>query len=277
MTRSKYLKIYLKHKQVKNILIVTFKEWMFNLSVGIVLAATVLLLWRAFNPPLQFTAQPETVAALRMPSVAVSNLYSLSNQYNAPFGQVLALYAITNDFFASGANYTIEMETLRKEYIKGFNRLRRQYALKDIRPYFEMFDSLTSELAIFPVSTGYDYIFSDTWGQIQGTAIVYRGNTNIPIISMTDGQITQAGWDLRAGYHAVVVTQHGNKILYANLYSLHEQIVTGKMVYAGQSLGSIGTSGRGGHVHIAISPSVPFAQDFWLNPYPFLRHLEEIS
>jgi len=279
MTRSKYF----KRKHIRAIFVLWMKEWLFNTTVAIVLAVTIILTWRVFNPPIPFTAQADAVAALRMPHQAMSNLYALSQWHDVPFYQVLAIYAVANDFFPQGASPPeVELDILKKEYVTGFNKLRRQYASKDIEPYFELFRNLVSELEYFPVPGDYEYMFSDTWGKLKGTAILDRENIRgrIPVLSMTEGHILQAGWHPHSGYHVVVITSSGNRIMYAHLDKLEEGVATGRQVAAGQGLGAMGSSGealleRPVHLHIAISPQVPFAEDFWINPYPLLRHVEE--
>lgn len=278
MTRSKYF----KRKRVRTVFILWMKEWVFNAAVAIVLAATILLIWRAFNPPITFTACPTEVAALRVPPAAMSNLHSLADTHDMPFGRVLALYAVANEFFPQGGSPPVDVEMLQASYITGFNRLYRRYTSREIRPYFEMFDTISSELEHFPVPQEYEYIFSDTWGQISGTAILDQKNIRgrIPVLSMTAGTIRQAGWHPRSGYHIVVLTPSGSRILYAHLDSLGEGVEHGQQVEAGQQVGMMGNSGDvyhllPVHLHIGISPQVTFAEDFWVNPYPFLRLLDE--
>ena len=277
-TRSKYF----KRRHIRNIFTLWIKEWLFNTTVAIVLAATILLVWRVFNPHASFIAQTADIAALKVPPQAISNLYYLAKWYDLPFDQVFAMYVVANDFFFKGTPDVVDIDTLKREYVAGFNRLRRRYAARDIRPYFKMFSNLINELEYFPVPQGYEYMFSDTWGHIKGTAILDRKNIRgrIPVLSMSEGEIKQAGWHINTGYHVVIITKNGSRILYAHLDSLEENIIPGGQVAARQKLGAMGSSGGGEvsrpvHLHIAISPLVSFAQDFWINPYPFLRHMEE--
>lgn len=280
MTRSKYLKRQFKLKTFKKILLLWMKEWLFNTTVAVVLAVTVLLIWRAFNPPAPFSAEGEAVAAMRVPAQAMSNLFSLAEWFDLPFDQLLAMYAVANDFFPHGSAPAVELDILKDRYVAGFRRLRRQYSARDIRPYFEMFNNLIAELELFPLPPGYGYMFSDTWDRASfGTNILDQENIRgrIPVLSMTEGNIRQAGWHYNLGYHVIVETQRGSRILYAQLDSINEGITAGHPVYPGQNLGTMGSSGERipVNLHIAISPKVAFAEDFWINPYPFLRHMEE--
>ena len=268
----------IKRKYIRTIIIEWLKEWLFNATVLIVLLATVLLIWRAFNPFIPFSVQAETVAAFRVPSQAMSNLHSLSQWYDMPFEHLLALYAVSNDFFPQGSFPAVDIDVLKSRYVTGFRQLRRQYAARDIQPYFELFKSLLLELEHFPVPWEYEYMFSDTWDRRQGTDIIDRANIrgHIPVLSMTAGQIHRAGWHSKWGYHVVVVTENASRILYAHLDSLNDSLSIAGHVHAGQNLGRMGNSGEAEavHLHIGISPRVSFAENFWINPYPFLRHLE---
>ena len=260
----------------KRIIILWIKECFFNASVGVVLITAVLLIWRLFNPPAPFSADISNLAAMRAPPTAISNLYQLS--HDIPFDRVLAMYAIVNDFFPQGETFEVEPDALKRDYVVGFNRLRRQYSQGDIRPYFEMFNSLINELRFFPIPREYEYMFSDTWGEIMGTAILDQKNIpgRIPVLSMTEGRIHQAKWRPGLGYHVLIITSSGTRVLYAHLDVLDEETTLDGQVEAGQKLGAMGKSGNltNVHLHIGISPQVPFANDFWINPYPFLRHME---
>ena len=259
------------------------KECFFNLTMAILLAAAILLIWRVFNPPATFVAEPTTVAAMRMPASAMSNLFYLSRSYNAPFAQVLTMYAVANDFFPPGPEISaVEINVLHQDYISGFNRLRRQYSSRDVRPYFELFTNIINEIEYFPVQEGYKYSFSDIWDNRQGTAILDLANTrgNVPVLSMTGGHISHAAWHRLLGYHIMIVTESGTRILYAHLDGLSRDFISGTEILPGSKLGTMGNSGelakgKPVHLHVGISPAVTFADNFWINPYPFLRFLEE--
>jgi len=266
-----------------------FAKLIFNITVAVILVAIFLLIWRAFNPLRPFDPRAEAVAAMRVPPQAMSNLYLLAQWYDLPFGQLLAMYAISNDFFSQN-DPAIEMDALRKSYVSGFNRLRRQYVAGDILPYFQLFENLTAELERFPIPQEYSYIFSDTWCQTsqRGTNILDKENIRgrIPVLSMTAGGVARAGWHNSWGYHVVTVTESGSRILYAHLDKLQEGLSAGQRVQPGQKIGSMGSSGEGAqrvNLHIGISPAIDkevfsYISDgggFWINPYPFLRHMEE--
>ena len=266
---------YIKLRRKSRLFVIWIQEWMFNTAVMFMLVVSLLLIWRALGGgPSPFKADIDTLAAFRVPQQAMSNLYTLSNRYELPFSEVLAIYGVANDFFPQYWSPRVEIGTLKDSYITGFKHLRRQYSAKDIRPYFKLIDNLLSELEYFPIPLGYDYIYSDTWPS--GTMFIDRENTGgrqgrIPVLSISEGQITQTGWSPQRGYYVVVSTESGTRILYASLHSLATSVEQGKNTIPGQALGLMGR-----HLHIGISPQTSLTNsDFWINPYPFLRHLEE--
>jgi murein DD-endopeptidase MepM/ murein hydrolase activator NlpD len=160
-----------------------------------------------------------------------------------------------------------------------------------------MFENLFGEIEVFPIPTGWyedepSVMFGDSWGvehnfqgnrMHMGTAIIDRENIRgrVPVVSMTQGTVREAGWDNQLGYAVGVVTESGTFYLYAHLDSLAPGLAVGQAVTAGQLLGQMGNSGgRGGrsfpvHLHVAISPEVSFTRgNFWINPYPLLRYIE---
>lgn len=277
MTRSQFF----KHRHIKAIFMIWIKEWLFNTAVAVVLTVLIVLMWQVFNSPAPFSPSLDDVAALRVPPQAMRNLHMLSQWHDASFEAVFALYAVNNSFFPKNESPVIELETLNAKYIAGFNRLHRQYTARDTRPYLELIQRMIRELEYFPVPVEYSYMFSDTWDQHRGTNILDQENIRgrIPVMSMTAGYVHQSGWHPVLGYHIAVITENRSRILYAHLDNLEEKIVLEQRITAGQVLGTMGSSGAAlpVHLHIRISPSVSFAEDFWINPYPFLRHLQEVT
>ena len=272
MTRSKYI----KRKYRFLAFMASLREWSFNTAVVMVLAAICLLTWRAFNPPVRVKVTPEAVAAFRIPSQTMEQLYVLSYGYNISFAQLLTIYSIENSF----APEIVRPEALEL-YAAQFNQLQRKYHAGDIRMYYDMFRAILEEIQYFPIPAEYrgTYIYGDTWGKHRGTAIIDRENIRgrLPVVSMTNGHVFRAGWHPQHGYHVIVITGSGSRYLYAHLYSLEELALnTGNEVRAGQPLGTMGATGEASpvHLYVGISPQVPFAEDFWINPYPLLRHRE---
>jgi len=270
MTRSKYI----KRKYRFFAFVKQLREWMFNTSVLLVLLAVCLLTWRAFNLPVRINANLETVAAFRIPTQTMEQLYALSHIHDIPFSRLLTLYSLENDFSPE----VVHPDSLELYAIQ-FNQLRRKFHAGDVRMYHDMFHSVLGEIQYFPIPMEYQgtYMYSDSWGSHRGTAIVDRENIRgrLPVVSMTDGHILHAGWHVQHGYHVIIVTENGNRYLYAHLNSIDDYVNQGNAIQAGQALGTMGATGDASpvHLHIGISPNVSFAMDFWINPYPLLQHI----
>jgi len=270
MTRSKYL----KRKFRLLAFVARLREWAFNASVLLILVAVGLLTWRAFNLPVRVNAAPETVAAFRIPTQTMEQLYALSHIHDIPFSRLLTLYSLENSF-----NPEIVHPDSLELYALQFNQLGRKFHAGDVRMYHDMFSSILDEIQYFPIPAEYQgtYIYTDGWGNHRGTAIIDRENRRgrLPVISMTDGRVLLAGWHVQHGYHVIIVTENGNRYLYAHLDKIDEYIAHGNAIQAGQMLGAMGATGEATpvHLYIGISPNVSFAMDFWINPYPLLQHV----
>jgi len=107
----------------------------------------------------------------------------------------------------------------------------------------------------------------------------------LPIISMTDGKVLNCGWSELGGFYVGITTKNGTYYYYAHLDHFTPGLAEDTPVKAGQLLGYMGDTGYGKegvkgkfpvHLHLGIRPKVTFTkEEFWLNPYPFLRSLEE--
>ena len=273
------------------------KERFFKLSVFFVLALAIFGTFRLLRPGVRVRVSPDTVAAFRVPHRAIGLLEEYAVRHNISFPQLFAIFNAENDFFPEkSAVYDLSM--LEQLYVVDFYRIMRRYNTRSLAPYVAMFENLFGEMIAFPIPPGwYDdepsIMFGDSWGvehnfqgnrMHMGTAIVDRENIRgrVPIVSMTAGQVEEAGWNNQLGYFVGIITTSGTYYLYAHLDSVAQGLSPGQNIPPGHHLGYMGNTGggRGGrtfpvHVHIGISPDVDFARGrFWINPYPFLRHLE---
>jgi len=274
-----------------------FKEKLFRLSVFMVIALVIFGVWQLIRPGVRVRVSPDEVAAFRVPHRAIGMLKEYAQRHNISFPLLFAVFNAENDFFPEkSAVYDLSM--LEQMYVLDFYRINRRYNTRSLAPYVTMFENLFSEIATFPIPPDwYDdepsIMFGDSWGvehnfqgnrMHMGTAIVDRENIRgrVPIVSITAGQVEEAGWNNQLGYFVGVVTNTGTYYLYAHLDSLASGLSAGQSIPPGHHLGYMGNTGggRGGrtfpvHVHIGISPQVGFARgQFWINPYPFLRYLE---
>ena len=103
-----------------------------------------------------------------------------------------------------------------------------------------------------------------------------------PVLSMTDGVITNLGWLDKGGYRVGITSNSGTYYYYAHLDS-YANISEGSKVKAGELLGYMGDSGYGPegtkgqfavHLHVGIY-TVKDGQEISVNPYYVLQFLED--
>jgi len=273
------------------------KEFLFRVCVIATIIIFLAIAWRVVRPGVNVRVSPDTVAAFRVPHRAIGMLRDYANERDIPFPELFAVFNAENDFFPhKSATYDLSM--IESMYVSNFSRLLRRYNSRSLAPYVEMFRNLFDEIETFPIPGGWyehdaSIMFGNSWGvehnfqgnrMHMGTAVIDRENIRgrVPIVSMTSGTVTDAGFCNQLGYFVGITTRNGTYYLYAHLDSLATGLIAGQSVTAGQLLGQMGNSGGGRnsrsfqvHLHLAISPSVRFTRgQFWINPYPLLRYLE---
>ena len=102
-----------------------------------------------------------------------------------------------------------------------------------------------------------------------------------PIVSMTDGVVTNLGWLEKGGYRVGITSDSGTYYYYAHLES-YSNINEGERVKAGELLGFMGDSGYGPegttgnfavHLHVGIY-FYENGNEVSVNPYYVLKYLE---
>ena len=117
----------------------------------------------------------------------------------------------------------------------------------------------------------------------EGTDIMPSKNKRglYPVVSMTDGVVTNAGWIEKGGYRVGISADSGIYYYYAHLESF-SNIKKGDRIKAGDLLGYMGDSGYGPegttgkfdvHLHVGIYAYEDGAE-ISLNPYYVLKYLE---
>lgn len=161
-------------------------------------------------------------------------------------------------------------------------------------------DKICEELQVFPVpksttdqSLTWEYV--DSWmtertfggdRQHEGCDLMMTRDIRgiYPVVSMTDGVIENVGWLRLGGYRIGIRSPGGNYYYYAHMESYAENICEGMRVKAGEFLGFVGDSGYGGegttgqfavHLHVGIYIPDREGNDQAVNPYPYLKSLEE--
>lgn len=103
-----------------------------------------------------------------------------------------------------------------------------------------------------------------------------------PVLSMTDGEITNLGWLEKGGYRVGITSNSGIYYYYAHLDS-YAGLEKGQKVKAGMLLGYMGDSGYGPegtkgqfavHLHVGIY-SFQDGKEISVNPYYVLKSLED--
>jgi len=274
------------------------KERLFKLSVFLVISLLVFGIWQLVRPGIRVRVSPDVVAAFRVPHRSIGLLKDYAEAHNIPFAQLFAVFNAENDFFPE-KSAVYDLSVLERLYVVDFYRILRRYNMRSLAPYVAMFENLFGELETFPIPAGWyerepSIMFGDSWGvehnfqgnrMHMGTAVIDRENIRgrVPVVSMTQGHVEEAGWNNQLGYFVGITTPGGTYYLYAHLDSLAPGLAAGQHITAGHQLGYMGNTGggRGGrsfpvHLHIGISPQADFARGrFWINPYPLLRYMED--
>ena len=103
-----------------------------------------------------------------------------------------------------------------------------------------------------------------------------------PIVSMTDGTVTNKGWLEKGGYRIGITAPSGAYFYYAHLES-YSHIEVGDKIKAGDLLGFMGDSGYGKegtvgqfavHLHLGIYVYLD-GKEVSVNPYWVLRYIEK--
>lgn len=117
----------------------------------------------------------------------------------------------------------------------------------------------------------------------EGTDIMAEKNTPgyYPVVSMTDGVVTEKGWLEKGGWRIGITAPTGAYFYYAHLDS-YAELEKGDPVKAGDQLGYMGDSGYGEegttgefpvHLHLGIYLKEG-TEEISVNPYPVLRYAE---
>jgi murein DD-endopeptidase MepM/ murein hydrolase activator NlpD len=244
------------------------------------------------------TPELSDISAFRIPYDTFRELDSLSVKYNLPMPELLTICSQDFMFFPDKGDVPSGSE-IERRYILDYSKTKKRVSDKSTEMYEDMFGNILSEMRVFPISQDYEpdtYAFSDSWGSSrlyggdrihEGADILDRENVRgrLPVISMTDGKICDFGWNELGGFHVGITTENGTYYYYAHFDHLVEGMEKDAPIKEGQLLGYMGDTGYGKegvrgkfpvHLHVGISPSVSFTdKEFWINPYPFLRSLEE--
>lgn len=184
-------------------------------------------------------------------------------------------------------NYLLEKNWGNKLWIKNNHWKNYQKYMKAIWDDVDFFPipafSNQSQMKVSYVDT---WMAERTYGGVrghEGTDIMAQKNERglYPIVSMTDGTVTNKGWLEKGGYRIGITAPGGAYFYYAHLDS-YSHINIGDQVKAGDLLGFMGDSGYGiegtvgqfaVHLHLGIYLYLD-GKEVSVNPYWILRYIE---
>lgn len=189
----------------------------------------------------------------------------------------------------------INNEEFRREFYSEEMRADRELLSE---PCLSFLSGVEKDIRYFPIpvskadaSLGVSYV--DSWmgernykgkGVHEGTDIMADRNERgiYPVVSISDGTITNLGWLEKGGYRIGITSPSGVYFYYAHLDS-YADIKEGDRVIAGELLGFMGDSGYGEegtvgqfavHLHLGIY-SFEGGEEISVNPYYVLLELED--
>ncbi|MBE5936262.1 MAG: M23 family metallopeptidase [Lachnospiraceae bacterium] len=218
---------------------------------------------------------------------------------------------------------TIENNISKDKYIKGtlknkiitwlyynniFDKSIKKYILNNSR-YIKQIQTIKKDVynrcRYYPIliEKDSDFSYENTWQskrsyggnrKHEGTDIMYKKNRpdEVPIISVCDGIVVKKGWLELGGYRLYIKSGDNLYLYYAHLSSYEPGIDEGDVIYAGQVIGYMGSTGYGKegtdnkfdvHLHMGVyyklsksnmSNSSDGIRELPLNPYYLLQFLE---
>lgn len=181
-----------------------------------------------------------------------------------------------------------------------YDRIPSEQSVRgEFEEYRDTVESVWTELVWFPVplsdaNESATVAFENTWmaernyggkRSHEGTDVMPSLDEAgyYPVVSMTDGVVEQVGWLEKGGWRIGIRSDHGNYYYYAHLDSYAKEWKRGDGVLAGELLGYMGDTGYGPagttgqfpvHLHLGIYVPLGADQEMAVNPYWFLKYLE---
>ena len=282
-SRGKYLRRkYSSRSMRRRIRLHRLETLAYYAGACLLLAAAVFLLnGFLIDGTKRVNISTDNVAAFRIPHRAFAQLREQSAEYGIDFAQAVCLYSLENAFFPTKTEMPMGVGT----FMRNYEDIHKSYREKDVEPYHRLLYTLLGEIKYFPIPLGYDadgdsHMFGDSWGTKSGGAhIIDRENVRgrIPVVSMTAGVVTEAGWKEKTGFQVIIRTSKDTYYSYSNLEIFTDGLEPGTPVQPGTKLGYMGVVGTSSvRLHLEISPQFSLvSKDFKINPYPFLRLVEE--
>lgn len=209
-------------------------------------------------------------------------------------GELITVLMVLNDYKVTSKDLT---SLSGGEFIRMRNRLMRRKP-DDFARASKLYYALLDDLKEFPIPQSQDKYpwvsYVDSWGnertyggerRHEGTDIMGKKNVAgiYPVLSVSDGTITNMGWLELGGYRIGITSPNGIYYYYAHMAS-YADLKEGDTVTAGQFLGFMGSTGYSKvegtsgkfdvHLHFGVYIKDENGSETAINPYYLLKHLE---
>lgn len=269
----------------------------FKCSTGVVFISVLVIciIMSLFFRPKTNNVDWEQAYRFKIPIDSLFSIEKISKEYNTDFARMVICFMLENNFFKTDQNIQIN------DYIMNFANIKSKYVDNDSEKYYNIIKNTYSEIKNFPVyidenAKNIEYIYGDSFGSERtyggkrthkGCDVMDRDNISgrLKIVSMTDGTIEKMGWNEKGGWRIGIRGKSGNYYYYAHMKEYKDDLYEGKTIEAGEILGLMGNSGYSKvegttgnfevHLHIGINVSENIEDEKWINPYPFLRLVED--
>ena len=176
-------------------------------------------------------------------------------------------------------------------------------AAEEAREYYELYENIWKDLRYFPIPESADsdesavtfensWLFERTYGGSyghEGTDLMpsVEKSGYYPVLSITDGVVENIGWLEKGGWRIGIRSPHDVYFYYAHLSEYAQEFEKGDVIEAGELLGYMGDTGYGKeegtsgkfavHLHLGIYVRNEEIPELAVNPYWFLRYLEQFK
>lgn len=205
-------------------------------------------------------------------------------------GRAAGLYLLETHFHSFISSSALTEQT--------FQKLERAWQIcPSFSSYISACEKIWTDIRYFPIMYWKDnpdltVNYVDSWMNErtyggtrghEGTDLMSSVNERglFPVVSMTDGMVTNKGWLPQGGWRIGVTAPHGGYFYYAHLDS-YSDLEIGDEVQAGDLLGYMGDSGYGQegttgkfpvHLHLGIYLEET-GKEISINPYWILKYTE---
>ncbi|WP_163579320.1 M23 family metallopeptidase [Gracilibacillus saliphilus] len=154
---------------------------------------------------------------------------------------------------------------------------------------FKTYQKISLDETAFPIPKGYNYTYHNTWGDARGFGgrRIHEGTDifasyGTPVRATTFGVVELKGWNKFGGWRVGIRDIYNRYHYYAHLNGFADGLEIGDIVEAGQTIGSVGSSGYGPpgtsgkfppHLHYGMYKDNG-KTEWSFDPYPHLKRWE---